>query len=329
MSRRIYAHYVGRGLHMSEIVAVLVSDLHFSEKAPVARSAEPDWFAAQERQWVQLRDFANGHEVPIVIAGDVFDVWRASPATINFALEMMLGYRWGIYAVPGQHDLPNHSYDEIKRSAYWTLVEAGVMENLYPDRPTETRDRSVAMYGIPWGFDVKPVDWHDWGGINLAVVHRYIWVAGKGYLDAPSESHFRETRSLLAGYDAAVFGDNHKGFLTKPPKGCQVLNCGGFMARKSDERNAKPSFGCLYSDKNIERVSFDISEDKWIDSDGPAVDLGLQIDIGSLASELAALEGDTLDFVDLLTHYLDDQNVDQDVRRLVVQALDKGRENGV
>lgn len=328
MSRRIYAHYVGRGLRMSEIAAVLVSDLHFSEKAPVARSAEPDWFAAQERQWVQLRDFANRHEVPIVIAGDVFDVWRASPATINFALGMMLGYRWGIYAVPGQHDLPNHSYDEIKRSAYWTLVEAGVMENLYPGRPVVAQNYKVAMHGIPWGFDIEPCQ-RDRYAVNLAVVHRYIWVTGKGYLDAPSESHYRVTRDLLTGYDVAVFGDNHKGFLTTPLKGCRVLNCGGFMARKSDERNAKPSFGCLYDDGKVERVSFDISEDKWIDSDGPAVDLGLQIDIGSLASELAALEGDTLDFVDLLTHYLDDQNVDQDVRRLVVQALDKGRENGV
>lgn len=312
---------------MPSPVAILTADLHFSEKPPVARSAEPDWFAAQERQWKQLRDAAQQKKVPIVIAGDVFDVWRSSPATINFALRMMQGFQWGIFAVPGQHDLPNHSYTEIERSAYWTLVRAEVMVNLKPDRVHEDYNGQLLMQGVPWGFEIPPGEMSgECPPVLLAVVHRYCWMMGKSYPDAPKENHAASISRQLAGYDAAVFGDNHKGFLAECNE-CTVLNCGGFMGRTSDERDYAPRYGVLYDVGTIRRVAFDISEDKWLDQEDVAEVAAERLDVSDLVDELQSLGGDALNFVELLTRYLDDRQVDLDVRKLVLQALEKGREN--
>jgi hypothetical protein len=241
---------------------------------------------------------------------------------------MMQGYEWGIYAVPGQHDLPNHSYAEIKRSAYWTLVAADAMVNLKHDWPQQSTLGDVIMQAVPWGFEIPtPIQTDDSSPVLLAVVHRYIWKKGKSYPDAPKENHVASIGRQLQGYDAAVFGDNHKGFLSEAG-GCTILNCGGFMARKSDERNYRPCYGVLYDDGSIERVEFDISQDKWIDPED-ALDALAETDmeIEDLVDELQSLGGDALDFVEMLTRFLDDRQIDPAVRKLVVQALERGREN--
>ena len=103
------------------IFAVCCADLHFSHDPPRAR-AESDtasWYRVQKTYINQLKYIANGK--PILVAGDIFNRWNANPELINFLIEELPI----LHAIPGNHDLPNHSFDEIERSAYWTLVKAG------------------------------------------------------------------------------------------------------------------------------------------------------------------------------------------------------------
>ena len=55
----------------------------------------------------------------------LFTVVKMS-ALISFAIRELPS----CYAIPGQHDLPNHSYTDIQRSAYWVLVEAGIIKKI-------------------------------------------------------------------------------------------------------------------------------------------------------------------------------------------------------
>ena len=112
-----------------DVIAVLCSDIHLSLKCPVARSAEPNWLEATKRSLDELRSVAEEHNAHVVVAGDIFDRWNSPPEIINFAIENLPN----CYAIPGQHDLPNHRYEEIERSAYYTLIKAGIIENLNPD----------------------------------------------------------------------------------------------------------------------------------------------------------------------------------------------------
>ncbi len=105
-----------------QVLGIFVSDIHFSEVAPVARSCEPDWLLAQKRYVDQLRSFQKKHNAPIFIAGDVFDKWNSSAHLINHILVWIAGL--DIYAIPGNHDCPHHNYKQLGRSSYWTLVEA-------------------------------------------------------------------------------------------------------------------------------------------------------------------------------------------------------------
>jgi hypothetical protein len=117
----------------AEPIAVLCSDIHLSLKQPPCRA--DDWLSVQKGYLVQLKSLAcaakelwlgnrntTGRPIPILCAGDIFDKWNSPPELIRFALEHLPD---GMICVPGQHDLPNHSFEEIHRSAYGVLREAG------------------------------------------------------------------------------------------------------------------------------------------------------------------------------------------------------------
>ena len=190
---------------MTTTIAILCSDLHLSLTAPVARTAEPDWLAAQGRVLKQVRLLQElAFDVPVIYAGDVFDRWNVSPELINWVIDNLPHG----YAIPGQHDLPLHQYEDVNRSAYWTLVKAGVIEDLEYGKPIVVNDRLV-LYGFPWGKKILSLADPIKGKLNVAVVHAYCWKAGYCYPGASQSVGVAEMSKMLSGYDAATFGDNH------------------------------------------------------------------------------------------------------------------------
>lgn len=301
---------------LSDVRSILVSDLHLQASAPVARSGEPCWFAAMARPLAQLRELAAVHGCPILYAGDIFDRWNASAEVINFALEH-LPPGW---AVPGQHDLANHNYGEIKRTAYWTLCEAGVLVNLEPGVPTETSGGVVA-HGFPWGHPPEPITKgrHPEHRFDVAVIHRFIYTKGKGYTGAPEDRKASAAVGTLAGFDAAAYGDNHKGFITKVG-GVPVCNCGGFMRRKVDERAARPGVGLLMGDGTIERHRFDLAGEHFAEASEAEEAVGKLLDMSAFVEGLEGLGDGELEFVAALRQFLRDNKTEKEVAALVLAA---------
>lgn len=307
------------------VVALLVSDLHLSHRAPAFRSDEQDWYAAQARPLAQLRALQEQHQCPVIIAGDIFDDgWRPHrcPAElINFALGELPER---CYAVPGQHDLPYHSYEARDKSAYWTLVRARKIVNLAPGAPVPLE--GLVMHGFPWGQEVK--SWTGGSvkpfGLRVAVIHAYIWSPGSTYPDAPPEQHYKSWAPRLSGHDVAVFGDNHKPFeaWTKDWSGCRIYNCGGFQVRKSDERDHAPSVGLLYADGHVRRHPLDVSMNQYLEPEQLLERLERhKIDLEGFMRELEDLGATGLDFFEVLQQLLVSSKADDRVRRALADIL--------
>jgi DNA repair exonuclease SbcCD nuclease subunit len=311
---------------MADVVAVLCSDIHRSHTPPVFRAAEPDWYAAMDRPLLQVVDEANRYHVPLVIAGDIFDRWQMPPETVNATIKVLKRLESGCYAVPGQHDLPNHSYDDIHRSAYWTLVEADVLKNLEPGQVESVHVHELngylQLYGFPWGHPLTPREGAvDPSDVHLAVVHAYVWMStSTSYPGAPDEGKLSGFKKSLTGYDAAVFGDNHIGFHTRVD-GTDVLNCGGFQIRKSDEVAYRPQYGLLYSDGTIQTRPLDVSEDVYSEVDKETASRINPMVSRALAREIDALGADSLDFRDALDRFMDLSGTEKAVRSLVYDSI--------
>lgn len=250
---------------MKKTIAILCSDLHLRHTVPPARAAEPDWYAAMGRVLDQLRAAQEKHgDCPIITAGDIFHKWNSPAELINWAIANMPP---DVYAIPGQHDLPFHNLDDIRKSAYWTLVAAKAIANI--DSPSFLGIRSRLMvHPFPWGAAVQLED--GYGGdpdvLHLAVVHAYIHKGGSSkHVGASDEDHIDAYAERLNGFDVAVFGDNHYPFTEKTSTGCTVVNSGGMMLTNSDSKGGSPGYSLLFDDGSVERVPFDTSADVWSD----------------------------------------------------------------
>ena len=303
-----------------EIIAVLASDIHLSHAMPSARS-DADWYAAMAGQLRQLEHTRQeaGMSVPIFVAGDLFDKWNSPPELVNFALEH-LSECW---AVCGQHDLPHHDWGQIKRSAFWTMVETRRIHMLGHGQSAKVfrgddNQSNLIVDGFGWGQEIHPPSDSCKNIVRLAVVHAYCWLPGKGHPEAKRDALAGKWRRKLKGYDAAVFGDNHVGHLLDIGEGCKILNCGTFMRRRIDERGYRPRIGLLDSECGIHVAYLDCSGDKFADKPDTSKAVG---DFSGLVEELKA-EGDGgLDFAEAVKRH-DWEKHGDDVGRYALSLLE-------
>jgi len=310
---------------MKNVIAILCSDIHLSLKAPIARSSEPNWLDATKRSLDELRSVAEKYDVPIVCAGDIFEKSDPKPELINFAIENLPR----VYAIPGNHDLKNHRYDEIEKSAYWTLVKAGRIKNLNPEysyRDQEGNrdgypDGKLVLFAFPWGFNIESLNDHDKDRtdvVYIAVIHHYIYTnKSNSYPGVSEDNHLSKFRKKLEGYDAVVSGDNHIGF-----QNGKVFNAGTLMRRHINEIDYKPQIGLLHSDGTITPHYLDTSKDLFLDEHLAKAKENQELDISRFLQELKSLGSDSLDFKDTVNRYMDSQKTDDDVRTMVLDSIE-------
>jgi len=265
----------------------------------------------------ELKELQKKFDCPVICAGDIFDKWNSTPELINFAYDN-LPY---MYSIPGQHDLPLHKYDDIKKSAYWTLVQAGKIRNLVVRSPFQIGD--LVMYGFPYGCEVESKS--DTGGFgknffHIAIVHEYRCIKDKNFRQAPGESYLRMNEKNLIGYDVIVYGDNHQGFLTKVNNNSTIFNCGTFMRRKSDEVDYKPQVGLLLESGKVVPYYLDISKDKYLEIQNiPNAETSL--DMKSFIKELEKLGNTDLDFHEAMKRYLKRKRIKESICNIILKAM--------
>lgn len=240
------------------VLAIVCGDIHLSQTKPAYRSLEKDWYAVMAGYLDQLKTLAKNHNCAVLCAGDVFHTWYSPPELINFAIENLPT----MYSIRGNHDLPDHRNEDVRRSAYWTLVEAGKLIDL--TQPKYFNGGKFGVHPFSYGIPIVPNPDPRPGRVDLALAHSYIWMEGFGHSEAAETDREYHYQRKLAGYTLAAFGDNHHGFLVQGKP--SILNCGTFLIRRSDESDCKPQVGIVYSDGTFGIHYLDTSKDVYIDS---------------------------------------------------------------
>jgi DNA repair exonuclease SbcCD nuclease subunit len=307
-----------------DVIAILCSDLHLSLTPPIWRSAEPEWFEAMKRPLNEIRALQllytrDGESPPVICAGDIFDKWNSPPELINFAIAHLPPNLW---AIPGQHDLPNHSMEFLNRSAYQTLIEARIIHNLVGFHTTLNLG-SMLIIGTPYGDSIEKCPWKGTKGeTHLAVAHEYHWTPGHSHLGMQHNAQLLKSTTVdKLGYDVIVLGDNHHGFIWQTSK-ATIFNCGTLMRRHSDERLYKPQVGLL-TPTDVLPHYLDCSQDKHLD-----LLQGLQqeiqdFDMSKFVEELEKLGNSAIDFSAAVQQYFHNHETKKSVRQIIEQAMEE------
>ena len=235
-----------------EVAAIFCSDLHLSLQPPIYRSKEPDWFEAMSRPLCELRQLQETHQCPVICCGDVFDKWKAEPELINFAL-VRLPERF--HTIAGQHDLPNHSIDDIQKSALRTLHIANASQ-LFNTSHSSLFPPDFGLRSAHYG-ELLPKISNKQYTINIGILHQYNWIPASKHLKAEKKSQITSRRKEFKSYDYIFCGDNHIPFCREFKWGSTFVNCGAMMIRKSDD-NFIPKFWLLVRSNIDQHRSFRI-----------------------------------------------------------------------
>lgn len=303
-------------------IAILVSDLHLSHDPPKARRGEKSWYQAQGCVLEKLRQAEVDYACPIICAGDVFHHWNQPPELISWAIRNVPS----MFAIPGQHDLPFHRLDLQHRSAYQCLVDAGILRDL--DGPTpihKSIKNPIWVHPYPWGVGDASLPKEYKKAINIAVFHRYAYKDQTTcYPGAPEDGLLKNIVQNNPGFDVYHFGDNHTPWLQFwDNRSIGAVNTGCAIRRKTDEVGTPSAAIVLYSSLEISTIDLtdpaDVIETTTNASKGEGHHTEQMVE---LLRTLRAGTAKQLNFVDVLLRHINKEDVPENVRNIILEALD-------
>ncbi len=305
------------------IEALCIADLHLSHNPPLARSSEPNWYETQAEYLAQVRKLREDLEnkslrgsfakkqIPILACGDIVDRWSAPVELVNW----MLIHLPKMYSIYGNHDLPYHNPKDLHKSAFYTLVQTGLITLLSPKQPLELGH--LRIHPFPFGEEIKPLlTPHDLV-LEIALVHSYFWVRGKGHVGASLSQRASRLKDKFLGYDLVISGDNHVSFEYK-----KLFNVGSLMRRNSDQVDHKPSVGLIYSDGSIKRYYLDVSKDKFLEKEMINSLENKDLDISEFLEELKNLGESALDFGEAVKRKIIKDRINKDTEKIILGAME-------
>ena len=221
---------------------ILTADWHLREDTPTCFTGD-----FQKEQWDAV-DFISGlqkkYNCPVIHAGDLFHVWKSSPWLLTMTSQHIPD---SFYSIVGQHDLPQHSMELLKKSSIYNL---------------EKNNKLHILPFCHWG--QIPEDWKDYeGSINIGGPKVLVW----HHLTYTSTPFPGATGGMVEGilrkypqFDLIVTGDNHQSFTTEY-KGRRLVNPGNLTRQVADQIDYKPRVALWYAkDNSIEWVYLPIQE---------------------------------------------------------------------
>ena len=232
---------------MKKASAILTSDWHLRETTPVCRT--DDFAAALWKKVSFVRDLQKEHGCPVLHAGDLFHHWKPSPNLLSLT---MVNIPDQFYTIYGQHDLPQHNFEERHRSGIYTLEQAGSLK---------------VLPAVHWGQDpekpsfvIKGISQPGLCDRHILVWHKMVW-QGKRLWPGQTDPSAIAILKKYKEYDLILTGDNHKAF-TETYDGRLLVNPGSLTRQVADQIDFKPRVYLYYADENkAEPVYLPIRED--------------------------------------------------------------------
>ena len=239
---------------------IFSADIHARYLRPKAR--KDNYLETQDKKLRFLCQLAQ-KSPPWLISGDLFNNAHPGDWILGYIISLFKEYNVCPAVIPGQHDMPDHSLEIMKKdSGLNVLKAAGVISLL----PTEEKDGGFLwdddlIYGCPYGQQPPTIEEEGWNKIllwhNMVIKDDPLW---NKQIASTGERILRK----YPMFDIICTGDNHNTFVCEN-KGRFLVNPGSMMRMKTNQKDHKP---CVFRwDKgNLEQIFLPIEEDVFDDS---------------------------------------------------------------
>jgi len=229
---------------------LLTADWHIRGDAPICR-ADRDWIESQ------CVDIKNVHDIfvreecdEMWIMGDLFHRAICSTETVNALLNaLQLWSREQIYILPGNHDLPYHSYDNIDGSSL------GIVLKYYKELKSDIYSGTCHLYTAPFGLDdpQRDVAILEKMDMNVWVTHRLTFPNNEARPIADCGCIAQDLLDMAPTIPLVLTGDYHHGYLYTAPDGRRVCTPGCLNIQAVDMAGYRP--GVFVWDTNTGKIT--------------------------------------------------------------------------
>jgi len=302
---------------------LLVGDMHLRSKPPERRIEEDFKEVCLNKLRMVLEIAGQENCRAIIQAGDFFDSPNPPKDLIADVIDMLrgLGAFRDMYCIFGQHDLPYHSLAAKERSALRILEAAGAVKLLDAEGATIEEDgQQVVVRGFSFGEEVKSSD----GIAEICVVHAMV---GDKPLYAGQDIVQPETfMRRYFGYKLYLFGDYHYPYMVRTDKAVAV-NAGALVRQNVlRDRDLKPGVVlCDTSDWSLQRIELDVRKDVFLDYEREDSS-DLREKVSAFVEQLKQNRVIGVSFIQNLVRVLDEQGIDEEVRKIIWAELEKIKE---
>jgi len=227
-------------------LALLAADWHWREDQPQCRT--DDFMQTQIKKALFVKDICEKHDIPLLIAGDVFDFWKPSPELLSIVLRSMPYF----ICIPGQHDLPRHNIDLFHKSGLSVMMESRKAHVILM-QGEERHLEDFTVFGYPYGEYPKARRRRRNEKPSICMLHTQI----------SDRQRMFETRNAydvleeLTGYDLILSGDNHAQFFVEENNRI-LLNPGSITRQDADQIEHQPRVYLWYPNNTIEAIDIPV-----------------------------------------------------------------------
>jgi hypothetical protein len=199
---------------------IFAADLHLRKDKPICRKeTDEEWMELQRSQLEFITKTCSEYRCPLLLGGDIFHHAKSSDEIKNMFIKTFSDIH--VFAIAGQHDLPNHSWENINKSSYGVLLNSGILN--------EPKLCNYKHYGC------DEVD----NGYNILLIHELIFESEK---HIPPNVRAKTADQILTEYPSMgliLCGDQHHGF-HYVKDGRLVIMAGCMNRQAADFKNYEP-----------------------------------------------------------------------------------------
>lgn len=220
---------------------IFAADLHLRKDKPICRKeTDEEWMLLQKKQLEFIVKQCIKYYCPLLLGGDTFHHAKTSDEIKNIFINTMKHMPYdldrSVTGIAGQHDLPNHSWDNIDKSSYGVLSNTGILkEPDFCDFKHFGKERYEGIY---------------FNNSEIMLIHELVFESEK---KIPPNVKAKTADQILDEYPKSLWilcGDQHHGFHYEKD-GRHVIMAGCMNRQASDFKDYEP---CIwYIDTDVDR----------------------------------------------------------------------------
>jgi DNA repair exonuclease SbcCD nuclease subunit len=301
---------------------ILSADWHLRSQKPRCR-LDDDWIDTQRNALRQIAAYSRQYRADVIVIGDIFHSTNETTNEIIGLVQEFAGLladsKKSLYILAGNHDLPQHNLDNIRRSAFHILLNSKNIDHL--DR-LKINDGEYSLKISAANFGADDVT-------DAEIVFKHVLCFPENERTPPGDTIVKPS-GLFAQFPSAKYiftGDYHRQFVYTKGKTKKLLNPGCLLKQSADMAGYEPAvFLIEFENGELAYKTYPIPDnEKLVTDEYLETEKMRNSRIEAFIERIKENEQVTFDFIENVLTLMENNKISTEVKNTILELIEAGR----